>query len=183
MFENEDVVELAPHDSTESKTQRGSSLSKMVGTLASSAAVAGGIFVGNLLITDQIAESGQNSSTSNDQAVADSLPTPDAPSGSPASGQTSSGALGLNPVSPQKPKTTTGSASVQQQAAKVDLGSVSYSNSTNATQGSGSYSGAGNSTNSTQVAGGSHGESGEGHDSGEDGGHEDGHDGGKDKGD
>jgi hypothetical protein len=174
MFENKDVVELAPQDTAESRAKRGSSPSKMVATLAGSVAVAGGLLVGNLLISDQNAESGQKLPASNDQAFADSLPTSNPTTKAQASlvrpvGQKQSSKPLSDAVkstsAPELPKAL-------EQVSKVDLGSVDFSNSTNATQSSGSYTGAGNTTNSTQVSGGSHGESGEGSRGGSDDNHD-----------
>ncbi len=158
MPDNEEVVELAPHDQSVSGlgSKTPSSLSRMLGTLASGAAVAGGIFAGNLLITNNVAESNSQNPISNDEAFADS-PSRKAPAvgasatSSPSQAFSPSAGLVLSTGTTQKQ----GSVLPNQQAT-AGLTQINFGTTTSATQASGGYgSGSGNSTNSTQAGSGS----------------------------
>lgn len=168
MYENDDVVELPPHDSDSVNHKQPRAIGRLVGTIASSLAVAGGLFVGNLLIVEPLSQPQSNTSNNGDEAVAD-------PSSSKQGAGQSSVATLPKKIGGNKLESTmiVNSSPTSSAAKKVDLGGISFANSTSATPSGGSYSG-GNTTNSTQTGGSS--DHGRDYGDSSDNGHGEGHD-------
>lgn len=172
MQDNQEVVELAPLDIDEAKISRKgpSSVTKLLGTLASGAAVAGGLFAGSMFMVSNAAETNSKPDSLGDPAFADanqanqssdanSTSNVSSFSGAPAYSGASKPALGVvSPIPGQPPQIV---------LSQLDFGTTSSAtqasggygsgtgNTTNSTQASGSYgSGTGNTTNSTQAGSG-----------------------------
>ncbi|MEI6591242.1 MAG: hypothetical protein WCO24_04480, partial [Actinomycetes bacterium] len=128
--------------------------SKLVGTLASGAAVAGGLFAGSMFIVSNEAETNSQPDSLGDPAFADSTQSTQSVNSSAASSASNfSGAVGgkfttaiksgagVAPLLPVQP-------------AIVAVGQLDFGTTSSATQASGSYgSGSGNTTNTTQAGG------------------------------